>query len=266
MPPTRSERRLDEASTAVVVLLFLIVVISASCVFFLFVLSRISVLPAGAKVEVPAGMIKIRILHLSVLSEDAGDFRHGGLYVVVRVGDEAQRTAALAEGDRAAWNEVFHFHLPSPPAAGVAAGSARALLEAPLLAGGPPPLEMPPYPPSLPRRRLHASGVGGSDMAAVAPAAPWAGSPFDVPTVALELWRHSATSDDCLAKYHFPVAHEVGEGVVDSCVRLRSASSYSVEFALRVRVALVHAGPAHALQRPAPQRAVLREPAVLWGP
>ncbi|RNC36736.1 hypothetical protein TcCL_Unassigned00254 [Trypanosoma cruzi] len=54
-------------------------------------------------------MIKIRILHLSVLSEDAGDFRHAGLYVVMRVGDEAQRTSVLVEGERKSWDEVFFF-------------------------------------------------------------------------------------------------------------------------------------------------------------
>ncbi|RNF07864.1 hypothetical protein TraAM80_03122 [Trypanosoma rangeli] len=210
-------------------------------------------------------MIKIRIQHLNILSEDAGDFRYDGLYVVMRVGDEAQRTAALAEGGHKAWNEVFHFRLTSPPAVRVAAGSAAMLPGTPHLAGDPPLRGTLPYPLSLRRHQLHTTNdslSGDTGMAAVAPAPPWAG----IPMVTLELWRYSATSDDCLAKYQFRVPHERGEGVVERCVRLMSASSYSVEFALRVRVALVHADPAHAVRRLSPQKALLQEPAVLWGP
>ncbi|RNF23419.1 hypothetical protein TcG_01411 [Trypanosoma cruzi] len=216
-------------------------------------------------------MIKIRILHLSVLSEDAGDFRHAGLYVVMRVGDEAQRTSVLVEGERKSWDEVFLFRQPpSLPALGVGMS-----LGAPFIASGPLARDTPHYLSSFHHHHhhhhhhpltTHDSIAAGSGMDAMALATPWVGDPYGLPTVALELWRHSATSDDCLAKYQFCLPHDKCGGVLDRCVRLMSASSYSVEFALRVRVALSHSGSTHAIRRPPAQNTIPLETPVSWGP
>ncbi|EKF38130.1 hypothetical protein MOQ_001663 [Trypanosoma cruzi marinkellei] len=211
-------------------------------------------------------MIKIRILHLSVLSEDAGDFRHAGLYVVMRVGDEAQRTSVLVEGERKSWDEVFLFRLPpSLPALGVGMS-----LGAPFIASGSLARDTPQYLPFFQHHHhpltTHDSIVAGSSMNAMALAPPWVGDPYGDPSVALELWRHSATSDDCLAKYQFCLPHDNSGGVLDRCVRLMSASSYSVEFALRVRVALLHADSTHAIRRSSARNTIPLEAPVSWGP
>ncbi|KEG10075.1 hypothetical protein DQ04_04221070 [Trypanosoma grayi] len=219
----------------------------------------------------PSSSLRIRILTLDVLSEDAGDFRHGGLYIVARVGGEAQRTCALSDADERSWNEVFAFRLDGrPPAAAVSlAGSGGGGRGGLMPSRAPPPFSSTPImcavpdygraPPPPPR------GSGGSiAMDAFAP--PWLGTPYRLPTVVLELWRNSPNSDDCLAKYQFCVPLECGSDVIDRLVYLTSASSYSVQFALRVRVALTQPQSRPVGHHTFPPKMVPMEAAALWRP
>ncbi|KAH9600921.1 hypothetical protein LSM04_002956 [Trypanosoma melophagium] len=212
-----------------------------------------------------SSIIKIRILNLDVLSEDAGDFKCAGLYVVARVGSNVQRTDALGDSDDMIWNELFVFHLDNTPSE---------LIPSPPLHPPPPRLPAPSSPPALSphvsaitpapliergpvtRYPQYSGGLGetfatdlshlqqqnqqlGSGNHMGSHALPWMAPPYRIPTVMLELWRHTFSSDDCLAKYQFCIPLEGKGAVLDRVVRLTSASSYSVQFALRVRVGFV---------------------------
>lgn len=95
--------------------------------------------------------------------------------------------------------------------------------------------------------------------------APLFAAPCAAPPVVLELWRHSAASDDWLAVSQLSFAHEKSGDVVDRVVRLTSASLYSVQFALRVRVALMQADCAPLAGYDHTHKINLAEIPVLWG-
>ncbi|CBH10734.1 hypothetical protein, conserved [Trypanosoma brucei gambiense DAL972] len=190
----------------------------------------------------PLGRVKIRILDLTVLSEDASDFVYDGLYVVSRLGPDAQRTNILCSGADSAggrcWNEVFMFHFEGNPpefretaptlsksGLDITVGQHISTYHDGPSLGNPSREYILPQQPHEVKRGL------------LAP--PWMGGSCALPAITLELWRHSLSSDDCLARYQFCIPLEMSSGnIADRVVRLASASSYSVQFALRIRVAL----------------------------
>nr|CCC90260.1 unnamed protein product [Trypanosoma congolense IL3000] len=196
----------------------------------------------------PLGRLKIRILDLSSLLDGASDSVYAGMYIVARLGADSQRTDVLradagtdGTGGRV-WNEVFMFEIEgnsappvkTPPSTPSALGVDSAVA---------------PHLPSLHERqavRFPGSSYTLPQQSPVvsrgllSPPSGFVGGMCGLPTLTLELWRHSPESDDCLAKYQFCIPLEMSDGnVIDRVVRLTSASPYVALFALRIRVALL---------------------------
>ncbi|ORC84810.1 uncharacterized protein TM35_000411800 [Trypanosoma theileri] len=244
----------------------------------------------------PSSIIKIRILNLDVLSEDAGDFKRAGLYVVARVGSTVQRTDVLGDSDDMTWNELFVFHLDNTPTALIPSAPhphphphsslptpssppglsphISAVTPAPVIESGPI-SSFPQYSSGLgehfttdlPHLRQQKQQQLESESHLGSRGLPWMVPPYRIPTVMLELWRNTFSSDDCLAKYQFCIPLEGKGEVLDRVVRLTSASSYSVQFALRVRVGLVqHNSFAMGSNSILPNRPVPMATPVFWRP
>ncbi|KAG8347698.1 hypothetical protein ERJ75_000358700 [Trypanosoma vivax] len=224
-------------------------------------------------------MLKIRILDLILLTEGADDFTYSGLYVVARFGSEAQRTSALLDDDESAgthnssvngilpaplpynsdchddgpagnasrmWDEVFLFLIDDCTM--FSTGQSSSVNITPHLVDGSATSHCLPFPhttisplsdyvlpsPSKPQPREAGQGL-------LAP--PWNSNYYCPPSIALELWRSGAHAECCLAKYQFYIPLEMTDGtIVDRVLRLHSASLYSAQFLLRVRLAVVLRG------------------------